>query len=120
MTVTLKVPDGSVAKAAERLEKIYDEIAVLQAEAREIEGALSVMRRFGASVPNFDPGSKESPKVSTVPVSVSDGALMPQAEFIPLARQLIEEANRPLTRTQLLRRFAEIGRPITGTDAIKN
>jgi len=45
---------------------------------------------------------------------------MTQADFTALARRLLIENGRPMTRGQLLKRLKEIGRGIGGQDEMKN
>jgi len=45
---------------------------------------------------------------------------MSQAEFNEIGRRLLLAHGRPLTSPELLKRFAEIGKPIGGNDELKN
>lgn len=124
--------DDSLRKAADRLDKIHDEIEVLQHEAREIETAISVMRRFGAEVSADDDAVRPEPQKETdvrelfiprpSPRPQSEHQQgMSQAEFEILAARFIEDAARPLTRTEILTRLAASGKSLGAIgDASKN
>jgi hypothetical protein len=112
--------DDSLRKAADRLAKIQDEVAVLQSEAREIQSALAVMRRFGAALP--DKGTVAEPQKETVVPDLflkTEQLGMSQAEFEVQATKLILEEARPLTRSELMIRFAAIGKRLPGNDPLK-
>jgi hypothetical protein len=114
--------DDSLRKAADRLAKIQDEIAILQSEAREIQGALAVMRRFGAALPAEGAVALLMPqKESVVPnlFQKPEQLGMSQAAFEVQAAKLILEEARPLTRSEILTRFAAIGKPLPGNDPLK-
>lgn len=114
--------DNSLRKAADRLVIIKEEIHVLQQEAREIESALAVMRRFGAELPLEGAAALHMPQKETLvpdlfPKAEQSG--MSQAEFEVQAAKLILEEARPLMRSELLTRFAAIGKPLPGNDPLK-
>lgn len=115
-----------ITNATNRLAEIKREIGALQAEVREIENALAVMRRFGAtenlSLPAADPSVGGQPAASLVTMSGSPPQVfqMSQAEFEVLATRALTEAERPLTRTQFLKWLENNGISMTGTDASKN
>jgi hypothetical protein len=113
-----------IKNATERLDEIRTEIGTLQAEAREIESALAVMRRFTAV-----PGRAIAPSIQPTAVEqniedtfkrAAPGFQMGQAEFEVLAKKAINETGRPMTRTQLLRWLETNGTPLAGMDASKN
>ncbi|HVC51470.1 MAG TPA: hypothetical protein VND87_05575 [Stellaceae bacterium] len=119
-----------IVNAANRLAAIKEEIATLQVEAREIENALNVMRRFveapAAKATEQQPLALPIPEdvgrhiEATARHAVSQGFQMSQAEFEVIASRALEQERRPLTRTQLLRWMEENGTPVTGIDASKN
>jgi len=107
-----------ISKAIERLRAIRDEISSLQTEASEIDGALSVLRRYGTMVP-IELTAAPQDEAQSAQEETGSAPTMSQAEFEVIAHQIIEEAGRPLTRSQIIQRFADAGKPITG-DASKN
>ncbi len=121
--------DSSLQKAAERLGEISTQIEVLQQEAREIETALAVMRRFGATLPSEGEAAEYMPQKETVVPALfvpkprpqrQPQQGMSQTEFEILAARLIEDAAGPLTRTAILARFAALGKSLGDGDAGKN
>src|SRR5438067_7182180 len=118
--------DDAIAKAHDRLAVIRKEIAMLQVEAREIEGALTVMRRFGAVLSNEAPAPRQTPSEVARIIeegarnSAAQGFQMSQAEFEVLAAKAMNEIGRPMTRTQILDWLERNGTPLQGTDASKN
>jgi hypothetical protein len=120
--------EDSLQRAAARLSEIEGEIKVLQEESREIETAISVMRRFGARVlaagdtPAADiPLSKAGQVIALVEQIASPTQQgLSQIEFEGLATQLIKDAGRPLNRTEILTRLDAMGKPLGGEDPSKN
>jgi hypothetical protein len=106
-----------INSAASRLDEIREELARLQAEAREIEAALTVMRRFAAVPGRAIIGSTDTQSATERGLPISR---MGQAKFTTLAKKAIEETGKPMTRTQLLRWFEKNGTPVPGVDANRN
>ncbi|HLY46130.1 MAG TPA: hypothetical protein VKQ73_11165 [Stellaceae bacterium] len=111
-----------IKNATDRLDEIRMEIATLQAEAREIEGALTVMRRFTAVPGRVIVESQQRTVEENIEKAIKNSApgfQLGQAEFEVLAKRAIEEAGRPITRTQILRWLQANGTPVPGTDPSK-
>jgi len=116
---------NAIAMANSRLAEIKTQIADLQTEASEIENALAVMSRFVPvwATPETAPPIRDDVArgiETQAKHAISLGFQMGQAEFEVLATRAINEAGRPLTRTQILAWLENNGTPMPGTDASKN